>query len=491
MNTTPRTYESTVGVVRSGGIPIPTLEDWMNATDFTGRAATDAKANLPPADATAPTATVTDLHTIGQKRAQLNVTLAEQAVHEAAVTLAETRIEGLDPGMAEAQIHDNLLTHGEKHRAAIESATQEAGKRTRDLAAFKHARGIEREATYSTNRANTLALLVMVILVEAIANAAFFKGAGDGGLLGSLLLTVVVAAVNVGALGFLVGRYPAPWAFSHPSPRMRGLGWALLVMAGVTVFGLNLFVSHFRDAAVSSPNVDFRAIVPVLVQPWRWLAYHQLASLVLFFVGLVCAALGFLKGYHFDDPIWGYGPVTRIAKEAEEVSTALLENVSLEMQGIMTRKSEALKAHIDAQTATVQEHRRLLADVERAVADRRRAIVINDQAIARAQQTYVEINRRIRPQAMLPAWATTPPTFAALAEELPALDTLKAMIVEEEGVLAANRKVVIDFIRGLPKLREKVITGFLARIQEADFKALPPEHLGPQNWTQMFKDAAE
>lgn len=486
-----RTYETTVGVAKTGGISMPTPEEWLENTGFTERAAADAKANQPAADATEPPATLIDLHTVCHKRAQLNVTVAEQALQDATTAVTETRIDTLDPGMAEAQIQDGLVKHGEQKRGDLQAKSEEAGKRLRDLNAYKHARDIEREATGAANKADAWATLGIVVGIEAFINALFFKDTGTGGILGGFALTVVVSGVNVMALGFLAGLYAAPWAFSHSSARMRGLGWAALVTAAIVAFGLNLFVSHFRDAGLTTVNVDFKTIAPILFQPWRWLAYHELTSLVLFFVGIACAALGFLKGYRFDDPIWGYGPITRAYKDAEEEHRELVAEVSDEMQAIMTRKADAMKALVDAQAATVQEHRRALADVERTITDRQRAIIIGDQALARAQHTYFEINRRIRAQAIMPVWANTPPTFAHLADDLPNLDALKAIILEEETVLAANRKVVVDFIRGLPKLREAVINDFLMRIRQADFKAVPTHHLGPQRWDEMFKTAAE
>ncbi len=189
----------------------------------------------------------------------------------------------------------------------------------RELTAFKHANELGRDAHYPASRALLYAVVSLMAVVEAGANAWLFATVSDYGLVGGSLQASIVAAVNV-VLAYNVGVLVR-------GVNATGMRRGIMVGAAVLLVGLLLVyhgaVGHYRQALVDQPEVAMRAALVTLEQ--HPFATPDLQTWLLVLVGLVAAAGAGIAGYHADDPFPGFGGVDRRYREAAADYEALKE----------------------------------------------------------------------------------------------------------------------------------------------------------------------
>ena len=188
-----------------------------------------------------------------------------------------------------------------------------------ELKALKHRRSQHRKARTELPPASDIdpptayrwlkliALLVVCIVVEALANVTLLTRALSTGLVGAFITAVLVSAINVGALG-AGGGLTLSAVRRHSKSHVPFLSACGLLLVFAT--GLNLIVGRHREAfarlieererqTLQATEIDLasvRELVPgISFNPVTW----ELDSLLFLVLGLALCAVGFYKGFTF------------------------------------------------------------------------------------------------------------------------------------------------------------------------------------------------
>ncbi len=200
-------------------------------------------------------------------------------------------------------------------KAEIPRLLRRAREAQAEYCSFRSRHRLDRPAREPGHRGLALALLVLCVVLESALNGFFFAQGSDTGLIGGVAVALSISVVNVLLLGMVLGFGPARWVHRR-NWLLRGAGILILLAGGVLLIVLNAFVGHYRDAFERlGDSVQLDAV-------WAHLGGHpfdlaRLESWLLFLLGLGFAGIGFVKGYHLDDPYPGYGAVARRWQAAE------------------------------------------------------------------------------------------------------------------------------------------------------------------------------
>ncbi len=152
-----------------------------------------------------------------------------------------------------------------------------------------------------------IALLVVCIVVEALANVTLLTRALSTGLVGAFITAVLVSAINVGALG-AGGGLTLSAVRRHSKSRVPFLSACGLLLVFAT--GLNLIVGRHREnfarlieererQTLQATEIDLASVRELVAgisfNPATW----ELESLLFFVLGLALCAVGFYKGFTF------------------------------------------------------------------------------------------------------------------------------------------------------------------------------------------------
>ncbi len=317
----------------------------------------------------------------------------------------------------EAAAHRDLRAQEAAFREPLRTAWCCARQAQRDLRAFRAEHGVAREAIYPASRSLHYAGLLGMVAVEALANAYFFAKGSDYGLVGGFLDAVLVASFNV-VVSFQVGRI-LHWL------QRRGVRRLLAGVAGGLGLGLlglyHLTVGHYRMALVG-PQPDQAAVHALRHLIQAPLEISDLQTCMLIFVGVLCAVGAAVAGYTSDDPLPGYGAVTRRVKAAEAAYQALKAEYLQRLHVVVEAQSRAVALHVAEARAALRAFRASLAEAQQlrqGYALLCRALV---EACRATQRRYRTGNEEIRDTETPAYFATTPPPpftpDEALAPEL-------------------------------------------------------------------------
>jgi hypothetical protein len=185
----------------------------------------------------------------------------------------------------------------------------------KELDDFRKRHRLERPARNPGRRWTTFGLLFVLIGVESALNGFFFAKGSEFGLIGGVGTAIGISATNV-IFAFLLGLWPAR-LINRRNIFVRTLA-LLVTIAGIAgLIALHAFAAHFRDAtALVGEDRALQTAIDTLKQaPW---AVADINSAYLFGLGVLFGLGAFWKGYTFDDPYPGYGPVSRRAESARE-----------------------------------------------------------------------------------------------------------------------------------------------------------------------------
>lgn len=321
---------------------VETLSDELREQlELEDRARSDAIAGLPQSDATTPTP------------AEIGAVAAAREVAKSEIEIARrSRTEALD-ALSNCQ---SALEQVRQARQDIESETPPVARNMDALigkrdsakavyAAFKVNHKLQRDAA-GDDRLVQVVWAVVVVAGESIFNAYFYTPISDLGLIGGFITAFFVSLVNVGCafLGGVLGlRY-----LSHiePAKKLGGLIALLFFACACTlIVALSALFRGHADA-MSAGDLDTATLMD---RAWQAAVYSlvdlevldllaSLHSFLLAFVGLLCAVVGFWKGWEFDDPYPGFGAAYRRKEKAQEAYDDACEEED-------DRKSKWRRAH--------------------------------------------------------------------------------------------------------------------------------------------------
>lgn len=183
---------------------------------------------------------------------------------------------------------------------------------------------IERSAIYPDSHILTFSVLAILVLFEGLANAYFFAGSSDLGLLGGWLQAITVSFVNVITAFFVIG-YLCLRHLTNPQKRWSFIAAAIGLPISVAFIAvLNLAAAHYRDLleihaatlAIGGTEVTGELIAPIQHLIAAPFSFQTLEAYLLLTLGLTFAIIAAYKGRTFDDAIPGFGVVQRRAERS-------------------------------------------------------------------------------------------------------------------------------------------------------------------------------
>jgi exonuclease VII large subunit len=354
---------------------------------------------------------------------------AQAQQEQAAEQLATERLEACydaaqrDLATQEVALREPLLAVRQREQQAL-----------RDWKVFRNAHGLAREASYPDSRLWHSAALVGLVVVEALANCYFFAREGTGGLIAGFLLGLVVAGVHV-AMAFGAGMVLR----GLHSPGARRLLAAAAGVGYVGMLGLYLLaVGHYR-IALGNPMPERAAVVAFARLTQAPLALEDLHTLLLMLVAGLFAIAAVIAGYTADDPIIGYGAVTRSYKAATAAYATLKEHYLLGIREAIDTQLSTVDARFGEAKAALTMYRASVAEATRLGRSYERTCAALVDACSASVQRYRTENEKVRTTASPAYFADAPrrpfepdevfdPELAAVAAGQHATDLAQRLI---------------------------------------------------------------
>ncbi|HEX4508572.1 MAG TPA: hypothetical protein VH328_00760, partial [Burkholderiaceae bacterium] len=300
----------------------------------------------------------------------------EQARH-AAVEQAQRRLAVIDGDLVRQDVGARLQHTAEadraferaaldlyaEHEPVLRALRDAALARDAERADFARRHGLRREADdpSSSKRLLLAGLLVLMVVIEGVANAFFFAQGLSTGLVGGFVEAALFAALNVG-VAYLLGRHGVR-ELAHRSALRKLLGVASLAVALAAMTAIALGIAHLRDelAAGGGPHAAEAALRALRDDPFGLAA---VSSWALFGLSLLFAVAALADGWKSDDAYPGYGHVSRRARLARDDHAAELDDLR---EGLVTLRDEQVAQLED----DVAHARAALAVTEALLADKR------------------------------------------------------------------------------------------------------------------------
>jgi hypothetical protein len=330
-----------------------------------------------------------------------------------------------------------------EEEGVLRDLREAALNRRAELAAFRERNALRRDADYPSPSTRVLlaGLLVLMVVLEGLANAFFFAAGVNTGLLGGFVYAALFAAINV-VLAYVLGKYGVREIVHVRAPR-RAVGIAAFAFAVAAMVAIGLGIAHVRDALTAGlPDATEAALRSLRAHPFE---LNGVPSWALFVVSVLFAAFALVDGLKTDDSYPGYGRVTRRARLALEDHDAELDDVRAALEGMKAARLGALDNDLQRSQAALAVLESLIGE-KRATASRL-ANALRDadnslDALLRRFRTENELHRAPAPR---PAYFDTMPRLRPLVQ--PEVDTRadEAALAEQRGLLAA----VLAEVQGL------------------------------------------
>lgn len=199
------------------------------------------------------------------------------------------------------------------------------------LNAFKYRNKITSPALYPDDKLYHFAIVIGFIALETIVNSSFYEG--TSGLIGAAIIALAISSVN---MGIAVGAGAIFRYVNLPELKHKFTGYSALTLFIFLAIALNLLFATFRiqfqlvqlealEAGLAEPTTTmmvsaFRnAFTEALGALLFNLPKIDFLSMIMFFFGLLCSIIAFIKGYTFDDKYPGHGDIDRSHKEKDKI----------------------------------------------------------------------------------------------------------------------------------------------------------------------------
>ncbi len=404
------------------------------------RAREDAARNMPRVDADhLSPAEHAVLELVGAERARL-----DQTRHEAKAD-AERRLRTLAPAPQDFNgpvLDARLALKQTAGRLAHDwsDAAERAAQARDDLAGFKRAHGLRRQAVYPQSTLLQSGLLLCAALFEALFSAALFAEDDARGLLGGAITAIGLSGANV-TLGFLAGFLGLRY-LQHVRLPIKVAGAICFALLTLLALMLNLFAADWRDqlAALAGRQVDLGSDAGFHL--WSLLQLDSPQAVILLMLGAGVWVFAALKGYGgFDDPYPDYGKMDRAARAAGEALSDFRAAGRRELEAPVDAARTALQARLEKLRSEFEAMSKAFdaaASKMEALDARARAL---DQAAADAIHLYRLENTGFR-TTPAPAYFGAPPPAAgppldALAGAAALIDDARALLARAQTQSAA------------------------------------------------------
>jgi hypothetical protein len=258
---------------------------------------------------------------------------------------------------------------------------------------FKADNRLKRAANVPLSRRHHFAILLALLMFEALVNGNMLGAGIQGGLIGGIGVAFVIALVNVGLIGWF---FSLAFRYTHHNsiPKKLFAGVVPTLFWGCVTLFLNFVVSHYRDA-LQNPDI-INAGTEALSRAFAFQLPTEAESLFLFVLGvLFCVGAG-IDWLKMDDPYPGYGSLAR-RHDAEESNyfeeVAQTQGVLEELHADTTDALLDLRNEVDHKE---REFRSVLGNRIRKIQEYKAAEAHNRSVAQRVVSTYRDANRRCR-----------------------------------------------------------------------------------------------
>jgi hypothetical protein len=371
-----------------------------------------------------------------------------------------TAIVEIDPRLIAASAATAMARTKVEHGGRLCQSRMAERKAARDLAIFREANGLTREAAYAPSSLYAFAWLVVLILLEAAGNCAIFAAGSDVGLLGGVLLASLFSVINVG-LGFAAGLIGLR-LIGHVEKRRVRLGWISLVVLVALGLGFNLMVAVFRNGLGGGRGAADGGLSGVVM------------AFALCILGVAIFIVSMMKGRGGRgcpvDAYWAY----RAADLNHKEQLALYEEHKAEYRREADANYDGLEAElaaVDAQNAArLTGHRDAEGDIDLQLIETKAHAANQAEDAHQLLREFRGINGRIRTDPA-PAYFADYPEFPMPGRDTVELDALNAAVRESEAAHRANQAVLADLRLTLAQRRTSDIEGFLAEVDQIETRA--------------------
>jgi hypothetical protein len=343
-----------------------------------------------------------------------------------------------------------LTRNRQEGRAQIRHAWEREQDEAGELEAFKDENELSRNAHYPAVPLLTMALILLIFVLETAANAWLFSNATDWGLLGGAGYAALMSLPNI--LGGLIVGFFGLRGSLHVNWFIRSLGIVLTALGGAGMLFWNYYVGHFRALLATRPETelgDFRGVMQqIRLQPLAVLDTTD--ALLLMIVGLIVAAIAIWEGFDgFSDRYPGYAKMDKALRKASEALQAAIKAYRDSIARIVGKAEGEIKrkrASIDLKQRRVQEI------VKATVVDLKgfeEELAATAHACRTALNVYRRANRKVR-RTRAPQFFGEYPTFR---ENLPNSKEFDAEAVRAR-VQATARQAHESATRALHELHE-------------------------------------
>jgi hypothetical protein len=210
----------------------------------------------------------------------------------------------------------------------------------RDRDAFRKRHKIQRSARASTPGKQLLkvGILVALLVIEVAANGAFLAKGSEQGLIGGAVEAVSFASLNV--LGsFLLG-LSVVRLIGHRRFTLKILGLLGLAFYVVAALALNLALAHYREVSGAlTTGAGVEVVQRLQTAPY---ALSDVASWILFGIGMTFSLIAMADGVLFRDPYIGYAAVDKAWQSAQDEYSARKAALIDNLRDIRDDASEAM-----------------------------------------------------------------------------------------------------------------------------------------------------
>lgn len=326
-----------------------------------------------------------------------------------------------DALLDDESLSDTARGRLDHERRALIDLREKVLLREADVRAYKQLNGITEEAVYPENSAAPYIWLLPAVAVETALNTNFYETAN--GILGGAVVAFGVSALNIG-LAFTFGCLYRYKNLQDPMSKVSGY-LALAAAILLSVYCNALFAAFRTEYAILDDPSDLQQGIQAFMAASGSAARiflldppaTDLPSFLLFFMGLGLSIFAFIKGKNVDDRHPGYGPRSRLLKEAEDayelvverVKAAVKKELETKREGIAQAKTFLGQAHANLQqvkTGLDVEYRKMQANLTQIQRD-----------FAHVLNAYRQSNVSVRPIDPPAYFSETPDLVAQYAAE--------------------------------------------------------------------------
>ena len=211
----------------------------------------------------------------------------------------------------------------------LQRLNQKVTDKRQDLENFRAENELRRSADYPEGASSSWrwAIILVIFLIESLANAGFLAKANEGGLIGAYIEAIAFSAVNI-ITGCLAGSF---FRYRNYQGAVQKVGaWALLLSGATVALLLNLALAHYREVSgmglVGAAGQE--AFVRMMASP---MGLEEIQGWILFALGFLFWVISAIDAYGLDDRYPGYGRVDRSLRvaiyELSEARTIVIDEL--------------------------------------------------------------------------------------------------------------------------------------------------------------------